>query len=73
MSIKEGGAVAGALSVRNEDEIMLLTKSGQTVRCPVRDIRIIGRVTQGVRLVNLAKRDKLIGMAKIVEVDEEEA
>jgi len=73
MDVAKGGVVAGAISVREEDEIMLLTKSGQTVRCPVRDIRIIGRVTEGVRLVNLAKKDRLIGLAKIVEVDEEEA
>ncbi|TVR53475.1 MAG: DNA gyrase subunit A [Puniceicoccaceae bacterium] len=66
-------AVAGALSVRDEDEIMLLTNSGQTVRCPVKDIRTSGRNTQGVRLINLKASDKLIGVARIIEIDEEEA
>ncbi len=65
--------VAGALSVREEDEIMLLTSSGQTVRCPVKDIRVIGRTTRGVKLVNLGDGDKLIGIARIVDIDAEEA
>jgi DNA gyrase subunit A len=66
-------SVAGALSVQEDDEIMLLTNKGQSVRCPVKDIRTIGRVAQGVRLINLKGRDKLVGIAKIIEVDEEEA
>jgi DNA gyrase subunit A len=66
-------AVAGALSVMEDDEIMLLTNGGQAVRTRVNEVRVIGRTTQGVRLINLAKGDKLIGMNKIVEVDEEEA
>ena len=65
--------VAGALSVKEEDEIMLLTSSGQTVRCPVKDIRVIGRTTRGVKLVNLGDDDKLIGIARIVDIDAEEA
>ncbi len=65
--------VAGALSVKDDDEIMLLTSSGQTVRCPVKDIRVIGRTTRGVKLVNLGDDDKLIGIARIVDIDAEEA
>jgi DNA gyrase subunit A len=66
-------AVAGALSVMEDDEIMLLTNGGQAVRTRVNEVRVIGRTTQGVRLINLGKSDKLIGMNKIVEVDEGEA
>ena len=65
--------VSGALSVHENDEIMMLTQSGQAVRSPVKDIRVIGRTTQGVRLINLKKRDKLVGLSKIIEVDVEEA
>ncbi len=65
--------VAGALSVHENDEIMMLTQSGQAVRSPVKGIRVIGRTTQGVRLINLAKRDKLVGLSKVIEVDVEEA
>jgi pyruvate-formate lyase len=55
------------------DEIMLLTKSGQAVRTRVAEVRVIGRTTMGVRLINLAAGDKLIGISKVVEVDEDEA
>jgi DNA gyrase subunit A len=65
--------VAGALSVHEEDEIMLLTNAGQAVRTRVNEIRVIGRTTQGVRLINLREGQKLIGINKIVEVDEAEA
>jgi len=65
--------VAGALSVHENDEVMMLTQSGQAVRSPVKDIRVIGRTTQGVRLINLAKRDKLIGICKVIEVEVDDA
>ncbi|MEM7673021.1 MAG: DNA gyrase subunit A [Verrucomicrobiota bacterium] len=65
--------IVGALSVSEEDEIMAITQNGQTVRMPVKDIRIIGRATQGVRCLNLANGDSVIGVSKIVEIDEEEA
>ena len=62
--------VAGALSVHEDDEIMMLTQSGQAVRSPVKDIRVIGRTTQGVKLINLASDDKLIAISKVVEGEE---
>ena len=73
IAIKTDSAVTGALSVNEADEVMMLTQSGQAVRSPVKDIRIIGRTTQGVKLINLADNDKLIGICKIVQVDAEEA
>lgn len=63
--------VAGALSVKEEDEMMLLTKSGQAVRTSVKEINVIGRSTQGVKLVNLDKGDSLIGVSKVIEVEDE--
>lgn len=65
--------VAGALSVHEDDEIMLLTNGAQAVRTRVNEIRVIGRTTQGVRLINLSGKDSLIGINKIIEVDEENA
>jgi DNA gyrase subunit A len=65
--------LVSALSVAEEDEIMLLTYHGQAVRTRVNEVRIIGRTTQGVRLINLAKGDKLVGISKIIEVDVDEA
>jgi len=72
IAIKTEG-VAGALSVHEKDEIMMFTKNGQAVRSPVKDIRIIGRTTQGVRCINLGDDDKLVGISRIVEVDVDEA
>lgn len=65
--------VAGALSVLDDDEVMLLTHSGQAVRTRVSEVRVIGRTTQGVRLINMGEGDKLIGISKVVEVAVEEA
>ena len=64
-------AVAGALSVHDNDEIMLLTAKGQSVRCPVKDIRLSGRNTLGVKLLRLAEGDRLLSIARIVETEEE--
>ncbi|MFA5257834.1 MAG: DNA gyrase subunit A [Opitutales bacterium] len=72
IAIRTSG-VAGALSVHDSDEIMLLTKSGQAVRTRVNEMRVIGRTTMGVKLINLAEGDKLIGLSKVVEVDVDEA
>ncbi|NBD37534.1 MAG: DNA gyrase subunit A [Verrucomicrobia bacterium] len=72
IAMKTSG-VAGALSVNEEDEIMLLTNNGQAVRTRVKEVRVIGRTTQGVRLINLGEDDKLIGINRIVEIEGEEA
>ncbi len=65
-------AVAGALSVKEDDEVMMFTLHGQAVRSPVKDVRVIGRTTQGVRLINLADGDSLIGICKIVDIRDDE-
>ncbi len=72
IAIKTHG-VAGAITVREDEEMMLFTKSGQSVRCPVKDVRVIGRTTMGVRLINLAEDDELVGICKVVETDHSEA
>ena len=65
-------AVAGALAVKDSDQIMLLTAGGQSVRTKVDGIRETGRGAKGVRLVNLEENDKLLAIARVVESDEEE-
>ena len=64
--------VAGALSVRDHDELMLLTAKGQSVRTRVKEIRETGRGAKGVKLVDLGEGDKLLSIARVVETDEEE-
>src|SRR3989441_1787075 len=60
------GAVVGALTVKDADEIMLITVGGQMVRTRVRDIRETGRNTQGVKLINLEPNDKLQAIAPVI-------
>jgi DNA gyrase subunit A len=72
IAIKNESGVAAALSVREDDEVMLLTQSGQAVRSPVKEIRQTGRVAQGVRLIRLEAGDKLVGVCKVIEVEEAE-
>ncbi len=60
------GKVVGALTVRDEDEVMLITVRGQMVRISVRDVRPTGRNTQGVKLINLDEGDKLLAIAPVI-------
>ncbi len=67
------GAVVGALTVHDTDEIMLITVGGQMVRIPVGGIREAGRNTMGVKLVNLDAGDKLQAIAPVVGEDKEDS
>ena len=64
-------AVCSALSVSEESEILMITSRGQAVRCPVLNIRETNRGSKGVKLVNLDKKDALIGISEVMELDEE--
>src|SRR5436189_442931 len=66
------GDVVGALSVRETDEIMLITNKGQMVRTRVREIRETGRNTMGVKLMDLRNAEKLQAIAPVVSQAEEE-
>ena len=63
--------MVGALTVRDSDEIMLITTGGQMVRIPVGGIREAGRNTMGVKLVNLDAGDKLQAIASVIGEDTE--
>jgi DNA gyrase subunit A len=67
------GGVVGALTVRDSDEIMLITTGGQMVRIPVAGIREAGRNTMGVKLVNLDAGDKLQAIASVIGEDKEDS
>ncbi|HEV2330455.1 MAG TPA: DNA gyrase subunit A, partial [Verrucomicrobiae bacterium] len=66
------GGVIGALTVRDSDEIMLITFKGQMVRISVNGIREAGRNTQGVKLIELETEDKLQAIAKVIGEDKED-
>jgi len=67
------GRVAGVRMVGEEDHIMLITDAGKVIRTPVKDIRVIGRNTQGVRLIDLVGDEKVVGVARLAEEDAAEA
>ena len=67
------GDVVGALTVRETDEIMLITNKGQMVRTRVKEIRETGRNTMGVKLMDLRNGEKLQAIAPVVSQAEEEA
>ncbi len=62
---EKNGPVIGVVDVRDGDEIMLITRQGMVVRTKVDDIRIVGRNTQGVRVMNLNEGDALATLAKV--------
>ncbi|MBP7917982.1 MAG: DNA gyrase subunit A, partial [Rhodocyclaceae bacterium] len=66
------GKVVAAKLVSDEDEIMLITTGGVLIRTRVKEIRELGRATQGVTLISLDDGEKLAGLEKIVETDDDE-
>ncbi len=64
---ERNGMVVGALSVTDSDGVLLMSAEGQAVRIPMRDVRVMGRSTQGVRLVNLKDEDDLVVGAQKIE------
>ncbi|KXS43279.1 MAG: DNA gyrase subunit A [Methanolobus sp. T82-4] len=64
------GPVINVKSVKDDDEVMLTSSEGIIIRIPVKDIRIQGRNTQGVKIMNVRTDDKVVGVARI-RLDEE--
>jgi DNA gyrase subunit A len=69
---ERNGPVVGVVSVREDDDIMLITTQGMVNRTHVREIRLIGRNTQGVRIMNLNEGDKIASLAKVAQENIEE-
>ena len=69
---KKTGEVVGMCMVKPDDEIMLVSKNGIIIRMNLKQIRVISRVTQGVRLINLEDGDLLASMAHLAADPEEE-
>ena len=66
------GKLVAIKTVTDENDLMIINKSGITIRMKVEDVRIMGRATQGVRLINLEKRNDQIGSVCKVESENEE-
>jgi DNA gyrase subunit A len=65
------GPVIGICEVKDTDEVVMVTESGMVIRCPAQSISIIGRNTQGVRLIKLREGDKVVDAAPIATEEEE--
>lgn len=63
---ERNGEVVAVKEVVNEDELMIISQQGILIRLPIRDISVIGRNTQGVKLINLEEDDRVIGVARVV-------
>ena len=66
------GSLVASFPVEENDQIMLVTDGGQLIRCPVHDVRIAGRNTQGVRIFKTDGAEKVVSVERITE-DEAEA
>ena len=70
---KRNGLIVSAFPVEETDQIMMVTNGGQLIRCPVRDIRIAGRSTQGVTVFRTAEGEKVVSVEHISEPEDEDA
>ena len=61
------GALVSIKSVTDEDDLMIINKSGVAIRLPVADLRVMGRATQGVKLINLRNDDSIAAVAKVMK------
>lgn len=68
---ERNGDVVGVKTVKEGDEILVVTKKGQMIRVPVKDISVIGRATQGVRMIRLDEGDKVTTVARVIARSEE--
>jgi len=65
------GRVVGVQQVTEDDQLMLVTNAGKIIRMRIKDIRVIGRNTQGVRLIELEEGERVVSLARLAEKEEE--
>jgi DNA gyrase subunit A len=66
------GRVIGVQLVTEEDQLMMITNIGKIIRLRIKDIRVIGRNTQGVRLIELEEGERVVSVARLAEKEEED-
>ncbi|HCC68302.1 MAG TPA: DNA gyrase subunit A [Nitrospiraceae bacterium] len=65
----KGGKVVGLMQVRDEDEVVMITNSGKLIRTTAKNISLLGRNTQGVKLMDVEAEDKIVSIGRVVEKD----
>ncbi len=68
----KNGKVVGVMQVSDEDEIIIITSSGKLIRIKADNISLMGRSTQGVKLIDLASDDKVVSVARVIEREDED-
>jgi DNA gyrase subunit A len=66
------GRVIGVQQVTDDDNLILVTSNGKIIRIRMADIRLIGRNTQGVRLIDLESGERVVSLARLAEQEEDE-
>jgi DNA gyrase subunit A len=66
------GRVVGVQQVGEDDQLMLISNKGKIIRLRIKDIRLIGRNTQGVRLIELEEGERVVSLARLAEKEEED-
>jgi len=69
---KRNGPVVGVKFLRGDEQVMLITEKGMIIRLSTADISIISRITQGVRLIQLEKGDRLVSVARLADREDDE-
>ena len=69
---KSHGDLVASFAVEDNDQIMLIDNNGKLIRCPVSDIRVMGRTTQGVKIFNIDKKSHVVSVERIFESEGEE-
>ncbi len=67
------GELVAIKNVSDKDDLMIINRSGLAIRMSVENLRVMGRATQGVRLINLKENDAIAAVAKVMKDDEVEA
>jgi DNA gyrase subunit A len=68
---ERNGRVVGVACVQEGDELLLITQQGMIIRMPTNDVRVIGRATQGVKLIDVEPEDQVVSVARLVEKEDE--
>ncbi|HSE87799.1 MAG TPA: DNA gyrase C-terminal beta-propeller domain-containing protein, partial [Candidatus Binatia bacterium] len=66
------GRVVGVQQVTEDDQLMLVTNTGKIIRLRIKDIRVIGRNTQGVRLIDLEEGERVVSLARLAEKEDDD-
>ena len=68
---ERNGPVVGVAYVQEGDELLLITQQGMILRMPTNDVRVIGRATQGVKLIDIEADDKVVSIARLLEKEDD--